>query len=173
MSVLLEKSVETEGHFERLKTLCREIGENVGVSPQQQSKLKLLATFHDIGMVTIEEDILMKSGPLTESEWIQMKKHPEIGSRFAWAVPELFTIAEHILFHHERWDGTGYPRGLKGEEIPLLSRIFAVADAFDAMTNDRPYRKAMSRDKALAEIKENAGKQFDPKIVGAFCRIFK
>jgi diguanylate cyclase (GGDEF)-like protein/PAS domain S-box-containing protein len=170
-AALFEKSMETEEHAQRLKELCRKIGKSMGLNPHQMDELELLATLHDIGKVAIKKSILMKPGPLTEGEWVQMKKHPEIGYRIAQAAPELSSIAEYILSHHERWDGKGYPRGLKEEEIPLLSRILAVADAFDAMTNNRTYRKAIGREEALAAIKRNAGKQFDPKVVSVFCQL--
>jgi len=111
---------------------------------------------------------LQKNGPLTAEEWEELKKHPEIGWRIAQNTAELAGIADYILYHHERWDGRGYPVGLKGEAIPLLCRILAVADAFDSMTNDRPYRKAISVNAAVVELKENTGKQFDPEIVECF-----
>ncbi|WP_041275127.1 HD-GYP domain-containing protein [Desulfotomaculum nigrificans] len=167
-ATLFEKSMETEEHAERLKEISLKIAKGLGISDKQMDELELLAVLHDIGKVAIKESILMNPGKLTEEEWEEMKKHPEIGYRIARATPELAPVAEYILCHHERWDGRGYPRGLKGEEIPLLSRILAVADAFDAMTNDRPYRKAMSREESLAELERNAGTQFDPEIVSAF-----
>jgi diguanylate cyclase (GGDEF)-like protein/PAS domain S-box-containing protein len=170
-ATLFQKSMETERHAERLKGLCREMGKNMGLTSYQIKELEMLAIFHDIGKVAIEESILTKPGLLNEKEWVQMRRHPEIGYRISRAMPELSSIAEYILSHHERWDGEGYPRGLKGEEIPLLSRILAVADAFDAMTNNRTYRQAISREKALTVLKNNAGQQFDPKIVNVFCQL--
>jgi diguanylate cyclase (GGDEF)-like protein len=167
-ATLFEKSMETEEHAERLKEISLKIAKGLGLSAKQMDELELLAVLHDIGKVAIKESILLKPGPLTEEEWAEMKKHPEIGYRIAQSTPELASIAEYILCHHERWDGRGYPRGIKGEEIPLLSRILAVADAYDAMTSDRPYRKAMGREEALAELERNAGMQFDPEVVSAF-----
>ncbi|MGC4018689.1 MAG: HD domain-containing phosphohydrolase [Muricomes sp.] len=119
---------------------------------------------HDIGKVGINPNILQKCGPLTNEEWAEMKRHPEIGYRIAQETPELAVVADLILAHHERWDGQGYPRRLKGEEIPLACRILGVVDAFDAMTNDRCYRQAMSVEEAILEIKRKSGSQFEPQV---------
>ncbi len=170
-SALFNKSIETEEHVERLKAVCQIVGIKIGLSKRQLSDLDLLAGLHNIGKVAIDRNILKKTGPLTDTEWAQLKKHPEIGYRFARAVPELTPVCEYILAHHERWDGKGYPRGIKGDDIPLLSRILAVADAYDAMTHSRPYRKAISHQEALADLKRNAGKQFDPEIVDVLCQL--
>jgi len=167
-ATMLEKSHETEEHAERLSHLSRKIGLLLNLSQIDMDHLELFATLHDIGKVGISEQILNKPAKLDENEWVEMKKHPAIGYRIAMSAPNLAPIAEYILCHHERWDGSGYPQKLAGNEIPLLSRILAVADAYDAITQDRPYRKAMTHEQAIDEIKRNAGTQFDPHIAKVF-----
>lgn len=167
-ATMLEKNHETEEHAERLVVLSKAIADELNLPQIEQDRLELLATLHDIGKVGVSDHILTKPGELNEAEWVEMKRHPEIGYRIAISSPDLIPVAESILCHHERWDGSGYPQGLYGENIPLLSRIIAVVDAYDAMTQDRPYRKAMSHEKAIAEIELNSGKQFDPRIVNIF-----
>ncbi len=168
LSALAAKSEETEEHAERLQQYCCQIGRLLGVSEKELDEMSLFAMLHDIGKVGINDAILQKPAPLTEDEWLEMRKHPEIGFRIAQNNIDLAPISEYILSHHERWDGKGYPRGLCAEEIPMLSRILAIADAYDAMTNERVYRKAMSREAAAAEILRNAGTQFDPRIARLF-----
>ncbi|MGB9793217.1 MAG: HD domain-containing phosphohydrolase, partial [Thermacetogeniaceae bacterium] len=170
-ATLAEKNTETEAHCARLRDYCLELGKALKLSSKDLGELSLLALLHDIGKIGIREEIIQKPGPLTLEEWGEMRKHPEIGYRIAQNTPELSAVAEYILYHHERWDGQGYPRGLKGEEIPLLSRILAIADAFDAMTNDRPYRKALGWEQACAEIEANAGSQFDPELAKLFVEL--
>lgn len=170
-TTMFEKSQETEAHAERLRELSYMIGIKLNLTQVQLDELALLSTLHDIGKVGIDNQILSKPGKLTAEEWVEMKRHPEIGYRIAMASPELMSIAEGILCHHERWDGTGYPQGLKGNSIPLLSRIISIVDAFDAMTEERSYRKAISKEKALKEIKANAGTQFDPMIAELFIEL--
>ena len=126
---------------------------------------------HDIGKIGISDQILNKPSALNEDELAIMRTHPEIGYRIAMASPDLAPIADLILTHHERWDGKGYPNQIAGEKIPLLSRILAVADAYDAMTEDRVYRKALPRERAIEEIRKNAGTQFDPQIAALFLEI--
>lgn len=167
-NTLFAKSYETEEHGDRLGIFCREIGQAMGLSSVQIDELEVLAMLHDIGKIGIDDRILQKPGKLTEAEWDVMRTHPEIGFRIAHTVPELINIADYILAHHERWDGKGYPRGLAGEEIPLQARILSVVDAYDAMTQDRPYRKALSEAEAVEELAKNAGTQFDPAIVEIF-----
>lgn len=168
---LEEKCHDTQAHAQRLVDFARRLGERVGLTGAELDDLALLANLHDIGKVVIEDSILKKPGPLTSQEWQEMKKHPQIGYRIALASPELVGIANHILSHHERWDGTGYPKGLKEREIPLMARIIAIVDAFDAMTEDRPYRRSLSEEAALEEIRQGAGSQFDPELARCFVDI--
>lgn len=170
---LYRKSSETEEHGRRIADLCHRMCHVLGLPRSQHDELRLLGILHDIGKIGIQDSILQKPGPLTDEEWAVMKKHPEIGCRIAQSVYELAPIADYILTHHERWDGTGYPQGLKGEEIPLLSRLLAVADAYDAMTQPRPYRAALSHEQAVAEILRCRGTQFDPIIVDAFLQVME
>ncbi len=165
---LAEKSPETLEHGRRVQDLVAKIGDKLCLSSAEKGELDILAALHDIGQIGMPGDILMKPCYLTSEEWDLMKKHPEIGEGIARAVPNLKNIAEAILSHHEYWNGTGYPRGLNGETIPLHSRILAIADAYDVMTNGRPYKKAISRTEALEEIKRCAGTQFDPELAKLF-----
>ena len=167
-STMFAISQETEEHANRLVALAQIIGRKLELSQTELDELVLLATLHDIGKLGIDGHILNKADKLTDAEWAGMKKHPEIGYRIAMSTPELMPIAEYILRHHECWDGTGYPDGLTEDDIPLFSRILAVIDAFDAMTTNRIYRQAISKEAAIDEITRNAGTQFDPNIVKIF-----
>ena len=168
MSTVFAKSEETEQHSERLAKLSKTIGEKIGLAQKNLDLLELFAILHDVGKIGIDDSVLKKPGKLNNEEWDKMKKHPEIGYKIAASSPELEPIAEYILTHHEHWDGSGYPQGLAGEKIPLLSRILAVADAYDAMTENRVYRAAINKAEAIKEIIRCSGTQFDPKIVDAF-----
>ncbi len=168
MATLYAKSQETEAHGQRIGRFCRIIGRQLGLAPKELDDLQLLSKLHDIGKIGIDDSILNKPGKLSVEEWKIMKQHPEIGRRIAMSTPQLEHIADYILHHHERWDGTGYPIGLKEQEIPIVARILAIADAFDAMTADRIYRKAMPYESAIRELEQNAGTQFDPEITRLF-----
>lgn len=169
-ATMYERSYETESHAERIAQLCTLTGESMGLAHEEIDKLHLFCMLHDIGKIGISDQILKKPGKLTDEEWEEMKKHPEIGYRIAMSSPDFANVAEFILSHHERWDGKGYPRGLKGESIPIHSRILAVVDAYDAMTQDRVYHKAISHQEAIDEIIRCSGTQFDPLVVKMFVR---
>ncbi|WP_367567539.1 PAS domain S-box protein [Lacrimispora sp.] len=171
LSTLYERSTETIEHSLRLESICLPIAEKMNLTLEERDELSLFAMLHDIGNVGIRTELLTKAGPLDTEEWKEIKRHPELGYRIAQNTPELSVVSEYILSHHERWDGSGYPRGLKGTDIPLLCRIMAIADSYDAMTNDRPYRKAMKPPAAKEEIRSLAGKQFDPHISEIFLEL--
>lgn len=172
IKTLHEKNPREEKHSKRVSELCQEIGRAIGLSEIEIGKLKVGGLLHDIGKIAIEEGILNKPGRLDEHEWEQIKRHPAIGYRILSTAYEMLELSECILFHHEKWDGTGYPIGLKGEAIPRISRIIAIADCYDAMTSERSYRKALSEEAALEEIHKNAGLQFDPELVSAFIELY-
>lgn len=168
MRLLETRDFIKEGHGERMQNLAIALAKECGIGGRSVTEIRRLAQFHDIGKVGISEHILLKAGSLTLQEKEEMKRHSEIGHRIALSSPSLLPIADWILKHHEWWDGSGYPLGLKEEDIPLECRILAIVDAYDAMTNDRPYRKAMTKRAALEELKRWAGTQFDPELVLKF-----
>ena len=168
-----EKCTENTEHARRMSKLSYQVGEKMGLTKHELSNLKMLAIIHDIGKVSISREILNKKGPLSSEEWEEVKKHSEAGYRIAHESFELSSIANYILSHHERWDGQGYPLGKKASDIPRLSRIIAVVDAYDVMTNNQPYKKAISHQEAIKEIKINAGSQFDPDIAKLFCELLQ
>ncbi len=173
MKALEARDFITEGHADRLQDLVIDLGLEAGLNEHRISDMRLLAQFHDIGKVGIPDRILFKPGPLDESEVIEMQRHCEIGFRIAQSSPDLVPIADWVLKHHESWNGDGYPLGLKGKQIPIECRILAIADSYDAMTNDRPYRKGISPDQATFELKRCAGIQFDPELVKKFIKILE
>jgi len=168
---LWETDYETEEHARRLQKWVIQLGRRLRFPENQLDDLALLGALHDIGKIAIQKGTLLKPGKLTEEEWEEIKKHPEIGYRIAGSCRDLAPIAEAILSHHERWDGHGYPQGLKGENIPQLSRIIAVIDAYDVMLTGRPYKKAVPKDAAIEELLRCSGSQFDPELVEAFTKM--
>lgn len=144
------------------------MGEALCLLDGEVQELKNVGLLHDIGKIAIDENILNKPEKLSFDEWEEVKRHPEIGYRILSTANGMAEIAEYVLAHHERWDGLGYPKGLKGEELPLQPRIIAIADAYDAMTSSRSYRDALSNKVAIEELKKNAGTQFDPVLVELF-----
>lgn len=160
----------TAGHTERVTEYALSIGRVMILSPDQLEKLKICALLHDIGKIATPRHILNKEGALDEHEWLEMKKHPGVGAEILEELRQFNEVILGIKYHHEHWDGRNGIFGLKHEEIPLLARILSVADTYDALTSDRPYRKRRTREDAIAEIRRCAGTQFDPAIVEAFHR---
>lgn len=167
-SALDARDRETEGHSVRVSRLAAQLGETLNFSREQLKVLERGSLLHDIGKIGISDSILHKPGPLNEAEWKIMRTHPDIGAKIVQGIPFLQDTISLIRHHQERWDGSGYPLGQKGKEIPILARMFAVVDAFDALTSDRPYRKKIAVEEAMAYLREQAGILFDPQIVEVF-----
>ncbi len=171
LEALAAKSFETKEHTRKMQYMAFKIGEKYGLSDSELIRLNLLITLRNIGIINISEKLLKKSKPLSDYEWSILKKHPEIGYRVAIATEDFAHIAVDILAHHEWWDGSGYPRGLKKNDIPLLARIAAIADAYEVMKNGRPYKPAMTVEEIYSEFKRSAGIQFDPELVDLLLEI--
>jgi hypothetical protein len=167
------RDAETMGHSQRIVELTLLLARKLGVNSMDLFHIRRGALLHDIGKMGIPDAILNKPGKLTEEEWITMRKHPVYARDYLSEVSYLAPALEIPYCHHEKWDGTGYPEGLKGEDIPLAARIFAVVDVWDALTSRRPYRDTWTKEDALAYIQEQAGRQFDPRIVDAFTGLIK
>jgi HD-GYP domain-containing protein (c-di-GMP phosphodiesterase class II) len=159
---------ETEGHAHRVASLTTQLAHTMGLSEDEQVQIYRGALLHDIGKMGIPDSIVLKPGKLTEEEWVIMRKHPQFAFDMLAPIAYLRPALDIPHCHHEKWDGTGYPRNLKGDNIPLAARLFAVVDVWDALTSDRPYRKAWSEQEAIAYLRDQSGHHFDPAVVKAF-----
>lgn len=165
------RDTETQWHSWRVARFTRRIAEAMGICGEQLMHIEQGALLHDIGKIGVRDAILLKPGPLTPEEWVEMKEHPELGYRMLANIPYLQPAADIVFQHQEKWNGQGYPRGLKGEEITIGARLFCIADTMDAICSDRPYRKGSTLEVAISEIGRLAGSQFDPKAVATFLAI--
>ncbi|WP_322508748.1 HD-GYP domain-containing protein, partial [Anaerolinea sp.] len=164
---------ETEGHSQRVTELTLKIARAMGMSEDQLVHVRRGALLHDIGKMGVPDAILLKPGALTDEEWVIMRQHPALAFQMLLPIQYLRPALDIPYCHHEKWDGTGYPRKLKGEQIPLAARIFAVVDVWDALRSDRPYRPAWSVEKTLTFIQEHAGSHFDPRVVEVFMQVLR
>jgi len=162
---------ETEGHSQRVTEMTLNIARALGMSEEKLVHVRRGALLHDIGKMGVPDAILLKPGKLSDEEWVVMRMHPQFAFDMLAPIAYLRPALDIPYGHHEKWDGSGYPAGLKGEQIPLPARIFAVVDVYDALTSDRPYRKAWAKEKALEHIRSEAGTHFDPRVVEAFLRL--
>jgi diguanylate cyclase (GGDEF)-like protein/PAS domain S-box-containing protein len=172
LKALHETNKREKEHSEEVGKLAVKIGKEMGMTKIDLLELETAGLMHDIGKIALNNDVLNKPGLLTHEEFEGVKKHSETGYHILKSVDQYSELADYALYHHERWDGTGYPRGLKGEEIPLFARIIMIADAYEAMTSERPYRSTMSKEMAIDEIKKHSGTQFDPKLAELFIELF-
>jgi HD-GYP domain-containing protein (c-di-GMP phosphodiesterase class II) len=172
-STLQAQDLYTRGHTQRVRRISRCIAERLGLSEEESFLVEIGALLHDVGKVGLADAILSKPGPLVREEYEQIREHPVKGRRILGNIACLERAIPCVLHHHERFDGRGYPERLAGQDIPLSGRIISVADAFDAMTSDRPYRRRLRVRTALAELRRGAGRQFDPKVVQAFLRVWR
>ncbi len=164
---------ETEGHTQRVTQLTLKVARLFGINGEELTHIQRGALLHDMGKLGIPDAVLLKPDKLDASEWELMRQHPQMAYEMLYPIEYLRPALDIPFCHHEKWDGTGYPRGLKREEIPLSARIFAVVDVWDALTSDRPYRAAWSKEKTLAHIQEQSGKHFDPKVVEVFSMVIQ
>ena len=165
------RDFETEVHTRRVTEMALQLAQRLGVSEGELANIRRGAQVHDIGKIAIPDEILLKTGALTEPEWDVMRQHPLIAVAMLEAIPQIGAALHIPRWHHEKWDGSGYPDGLAGEDIPLAARIFAFADVYDALTSDRPYRCAWSRTEALTYIRNESGRHFDPFLTPEFIRL--
>lgn len=173
LCTLAERDCVSKGHLERMAVLSQKVAERMGLNKQEKEDLILTARLHDLGYLEIPDEILFKPGKLTQAEMNKIRTHVNIGYNIACRTRELTRIAEYILYHHEWWDGNGYPARLKGEEIPFVCRIISILDAYDTMTNPRPYRNGIAPEDAMQELCRQAGSQFDPELVRQFIEIMR
>jgi putative nucleotidyltransferase with HDIG domain len=159
---------ETEGHTQRVTAMTLRLARSLGIPDAELVHMRRGALLHDIGKMGIPDKILLKPGPLTDEEWVIMKKHPVYAYELLSPIPYLRSALDIPYCHHEKWDGSGYPRGLKGEQIPLSARLFAVVDVWDALRSDRPYRRGWDEERVAQHIADGSGTHFDPKVVAAF-----
>ena len=171
LKTLNETNQRERIHSENVSKISRKIGETLKLDQDVLREIEMAGLLHDIGKIAIDNNLLNKPGRLTDFEFEIVKRHTEIGYHILKSADAYSSISDYVLSHHEHWDGTGYPRGLKGKEIPLVSRVITVADAFEAMTAERTYRKTISDEEALNELRRCAGTQFDPDVIEAFCQL--
>jgi response regulator RpfG family c-di-GMP phosphodiesterase len=172
VAVLDYRDTETQWHSRRVSRFTRRIAEQLGVCDERDLRtIEMGSLLHDIGKIGVRDAVLLKPGPLDQEEWVEMREHPRLGWALLQRIEFLREASEIVLQHQERFDGSGYPAGLKGEAIVLGARLFAVADTYDAITSDRPYRRAQPHAAAAAEIQRVSGTQLDPRVVGAFCAV--
>jgi response regulator RpfG family c-di-GMP phosphodiesterase len=165
------RDIETENHSRRVSAWTRILAGALGIKNVDLLQIELGALLHDVGKIGVPDAILNKPGKLTEDEWIEIRKHPGYGREMLVGIPQLQVASEIVYSHHERWDGKGYPRGLKSEQVHIGARIFAIADTYDAMTSDRPYRKALPHEAAVQELRVLANQQYDPHVIEMFLAI--
>jgi len=172
ISRAVEERDQTQGHGARVTALAEPVADRLGWHPARIAELRFGAPLHDIGKVAVARQVLRKAGPLTLEELAAIRRHPSAGADLVMPIRSARRALPYVLFHHERWDGGGYPSGLRGEAIPVEARLLAIADAFDAMISPRPYRQTLSHERALDEISACAGTQFDPTIAEIFLAVW-
>ena len=173
VSTVEAKDPYTYGHSKKVNSYAVALAEASGLSPDEVSRVSTAALLHDIGKIGIPDKVLNKKGKLSKEDWDLIKSHPRLGANIVGNIPELLPCVSSILYHHERWDGGGYPEGLKGEEISIEARILTIADSYEAMSAARPYRPALCSEKVLKELRRCAGTQFDPELVEVFIGIIE